>query len=156
MITGRSLIKKPVIQSFVPFCPSFPVAHIAINTPNLNPLKMWANIVNLTDFGSVITPKTVKKFGVLACSSKMKIIKYKVEYFIGGCRLLLITKSHCFLYRMDPPVDKRRTLITQQSTVWTRRQHAVCVRRAKKRYGSKENPNVILDNLNMTVPKGTM
>uniref|UniRef100_A0A1B6GX14 Uncharacterized protein n=1 Tax=Cuerna arida TaxID=1464854 RepID=A0A1B6GX14_9HEMI len=57
---------------------------------------------------------------------------------------------------MDPPVDKRRTLITQQSTVWARRQHAVCVRRAKKRYGTKDNPNVILDNLNMTVPKGTI
>ncbi|XP_054268829.1 ABC transporter G family member 20 [Macrosteles quadrilineatus] len=57
---------------------------------------------------------------------------------------------------MDPPVDKRRTLVTQQSTVWARRQHAVCVRRAKKRYGPKDNPNVILDNLNMTVPKGTI
>ncbi|XP_075214504.1 ABC transporter oskyddad isoform X2 [Lycorma delicatula] len=52
--------------------------------------------------------------------------------------------------------DKRHTFVTQQSTVWSRRQHAVCVRRACKRYGSSKNPTVILDNLNMTVPKGTI
>ncbi|KAG5869875.1 hypothetical protein JTB14_003960 [Gonioctena quinquepunctata] len=40
------------------------------------------------------------------------------------------------------------------STVHTRRQQAVCVRRACKRYGTKSNPYVILDGLNMTVPKG--
>lgn len=51
---------------------------------------------------------------------------------------------------------RRRQLMTQQSTVATRRQHAVCVRRAYKQYGSKKNPNIILDGLNMTVPKGTM
>uniref|UniRef100_A0A1B6DVQ2 Uncharacterized protein n=1 Tax=Clastoptera arizonana TaxID=38151 RepID=A0A1B6DVQ2_9HEMI len=53
-------------------------------------------------------------------------------------------------------VDRRRTLISQQSTVWTRRQHAVCVRRACKRYGTSKAPNIILNNLNMTVPKGTI
>lgn len=51
---------------------------------------------------------------------------------------------------------KRKVLISQQSTVATRKQQAVCVRRAHKIYGTKRNPNVILDGLNMTVPKGTM
>lgn len=51
---------------------------------------------------------------------------------------------------------RRKVLISQQSTVATRRQQAVCVRRAHKIYGTKKNPNVILDGLNMTVPKGTM
>lgn len=51
---------------------------------------------------------------------------------------------------------RRKVLISQQSTVASRRQQAVCVRRAHKIYGTKKNPNVILDGLNMTVPKGTM
>lgn len=50
----------------------------------------------------------------------------------------------------------RRILLSQPSTVASRRQNAVCVRRAHKMYGTKQNPNVILDGLNMTVPKGTM
>ncbi|XP_034939310.1 ABC transporter G family member 23 [Chelonus insularis] len=40
------------------------------------------------------------------------------------------------------------------STLDTRRHQAVCVRRAFKKYGPKSNPNIILDGLNMTVPKG--
>lgn len=44
----------------------------------------------------------------------------------------------------------------QKSTVHSRKQQAVCVRRAHKNYGSAKNPNVILDGLNMTVPKGAM
>ncbi|KAK9501880.1 hypothetical protein O3M35_012521 [Rhynocoris fuscipes] len=52
------------------------------------------------------------------------------------------------------PVMIKNKLVTQQSTVWTRRQHAVCVRRACKTYGKKDNQHIILDNLNMTVPKG--
>lgn len=51
---------------------------------------------------------------------------------------------------------KRRKFLSQPSTVATRRQQAVCVRRAYKSYGSKKNPNLILDGLNMTVPKGSM
>lgn len=51
---------------------------------------------------------------------------------------------------------RRKMLMSQQSTVATRRQQAVCVRRAHKIYGTKKNPNVILDGLNMTVPKGAM
>lgn len=51
---------------------------------------------------------------------------------------------------------KRRQFKPQQSTVSSRRQQAVCVRRAFKQYGSKSNAHVILDGLNMTVPKGTM
>lgn len=51
---------------------------------------------------------------------------------------------------------KRRQFLSQPSTVATRRQQAVCVRRAHKQYGSKRNPNIILDGLNMTVPKGAM
>nr|XP_018905608.1 PREDICTED: ABC transporter G family member 20 [Bemisia tabaci]XP_018905609.1 PREDICTED: ABC transporter G family member 20 [Bemisia tabaci] len=50
--------------------------------------------------------------------------------------------------------ERRSHFVTQQSTVWSRRQQAVCVRRAYKRYGTTKNPNVILDGLNMTVPKG--
>lgn len=58
-----------------------------------------------------------------------------------------------------PAIDwkaRRKILKSQPSTVATRRQQAVCVRRAHKIYGTKKNPNVILDGLNMTVPKGTM
>lgn len=51
---------------------------------------------------------------------------------------------------------RRRQFMSQPSTVATRRQQAVCVRRAHKSYGPKNNPNVILDGLNMTVPKGAM
>lgn len=54
------------------------------------------------------------------------------------------------------PIKRRQRFISQQSTVATRRQQAVCVRRAHKQYGSKRSPNIILDGLNMTVPKGTM
>lgn len=52
------------------------------------------------------------------------------------------------------PKIPRKVLLTQQSTVWTRRQHAVCVRRAMKRYGTKKCPTTILNDLNMTVPRG--
>nr|AMQ10350.1 ABC transporter G family member 5 [Mythimna separata] len=45
---------------------------------------------------------------------------------------------------------------TQKSTVASRKQQAVCVRRAHKRYGTQKNPNIILDGLNMTVPKGAI
>lgn len=58
-------------------------------------------------------------------------------------------------HRMDI-ASRRRQFMSQPSTVATRRQQAVCVRRACKNYGPKKNPNVILDSLNMTVPKGTM
>lgn len=51
---------------------------------------------------------------------------------------------------------RRRQFMSQPSTVATRRQQAVCVRRAHKTYGTKTNPNIILDGLNMTVPKGSM
>lgn len=51
---------------------------------------------------------------------------------------------------------RRKQFMSQPSTVASRRQQAVCVRRAHKNYGTKKNPNVILDGLNMTVPKGSM
>lgn len=51
---------------------------------------------------------------------------------------------------------KRKNFQTQQSSVQLRRLQAVCVRRAYKRYGPKKSPHVVLDGLNMTVPKGTM
>lgn len=51
---------------------------------------------------------------------------------------------------------RRAQFQPQASTVATRRSQAVCVRRAYKKYGPKNNPNVILDGLNMTVPKGAM
>uniref|UniRef100_A0A182T6V8 ABC transporter domain-containing protein n=1 Tax=Anopheles maculatus TaxID=74869 RepID=A0A182T6V8_9DIPT len=51
---------------------------------------------------------------------------------------------------------RRKMFMSQPSTVAIRRQQAVCVRRAHKIYGTKKNPNVILDGLNMTVPKGAI
>ncbi|KAK2575825.1 hypothetical protein KPH14_007203 [Odynerus spinipes] len=51
---------------------------------------------------------------------------------------------------------RRAQFQTQTSTLDTRRRQAVCVRRAYKKYGPKSNPNIILDGLNMTVPKGTI
>lgn len=58
-------------------------------------------------------------------------------------------------YSMDLAA-RRKQFMSQPSTVATRRQQAICVRRAHKSYGTKNNPNVILDGLNMTVPKGSM
>ncbi|TMW50905.1 hypothetical protein DOY81_004016 [Sarcophaga bullata] len=51
---------------------------------------------------------------------------------------------------------RRRQFMSQPSTLATRRQQAVCVRRAHKMYGSTKNPNVVLDGLNMTVQKGSI
>lgn len=51
---------------------------------------------------------------------------------------------------------RRRLFKTQPSTLASRRQQAICVRRAHKMYGNSKNPNVVLDGLNMTVPKGCM
>ncbi|KAI4460739.1 atp-binding cassette sub-family h member 1 [Holotrichia oblita] len=51
---------------------------------------------------------------------------------------------------------ERPPLLSQQSTVWTRRQQAVCVRHAYKHYGTKKKPNRVLTDLNMTVAKGTI
>lgn len=51
---------------------------------------------------------------------------------------------------------ERPPLMHQQSTVWSKRQQAVCVRHAFKQYGTKKKPNHVLSNLNMTVGKGTM
>ncbi|XP_057341033.1 ABC transporter G family member 23 [Microplitis mediator] len=49
---------------------------------------------------------------------------------------------------------RRAQFQPQPSTLDTRRRHAICVRRAFKKYGPKSNPNIVLDGLNMTVPKG--
>lgn len=51
---------------------------------------------------------------------------------------------------------ERPPLPHQQSSVYQKRQQAVCVRHAFKHYGSKKKPNHVLSNLNMTVAKGTM
>ncbi|CAH1154038.1 unnamed protein product [Phaedon cochleariae] len=51
---------------------------------------------------------------------------------------------------------ERPPLVHQQSTGWSKRQQAVCVRHAFKHYGSKKKPNHVLSNLNMTVAKGTI
>lgn len=51
---------------------------------------------------------------------------------------------------------RRQAFRSQVSTLDTRRRQAVCVRRAFKKYGSKNNPQIVLDGLNMTVPKGAM
>ncbi|XP_049823696.1 ABC transporter G family member 20 isoform X3 [Aethina tumida] len=51
---------------------------------------------------------------------------------------------------------ERPPLPHQQSSVYQKRQQAVCVRHAFKHYGSKKKPNHVLSNLNMTVAKGTI
>lgn len=51
---------------------------------------------------------------------------------------------------------ERPPMLSQQSSVWSKRQQAVCVRHAYKHYGSKKNPNHVLSDLNMTVAKGTI
>lgn len=58
--------------------------------------------------------------------------------------------------QQQQPQTQPAPLQHQQSTVWAKRQQAVCVRHAFKHYGSKKNPNHVLCNLNMTVAKGTM
>nr|CAD7575056.1 unnamed protein product [Timema californicum] len=57
---------------------------------------------------------------------------------------------------VSPECNGRPVLQTHLSTIWSRRQQAVCVRHAFKHYGSSKNPNHVLENLNMTVAKGTM
>lgn len=52
--------------------------------------------------------------------------------------------------QFSKPFDK------QESTIWQKRQQAVCVRHAFKHYGSNKRPNHVLSNLNMTVAKGTI
>lgn len=46
--------------------------------------------------------------------------------------------------------------IDDGGTMWSRQQNAVSVRHAFKTYGPKSKPNQVLNNLNMTVAKGTM
>ncbi|XP_063228570.1 ABC transporter G family member 20-like isoform X2 [Bacillus rossius redtenbacheri] len=72
---------------------------------------------------------------------------------------MLVTEANSVAVSPSPDVvsaDRGHTLQPQMSTVWSRRQHAVCVRHAFKHYGSKKNPNHVLENLNMTVAKGTI
>lgn len=57
---------------------------------------------------------------------------------------------------MELKTRRQTQFQSQASTLDTRRRQAICVRRAFKKYGSKNNPNIVLDGLNMTVPKGTM
>lgn len=56
----------------------------------------------------------------------------------------------------DLHARRLKQLRPQKSTLYSRKQQAVCVRRAHKRYGTVKSPNIILDGLNMTVPKGTI
>lgn len=71
----------------------------------------------------------------------------RVEPINSGPDLVGVTTDR----RNGPP-----PMQTRQSTVWNRRQQAVCVRHAYKNYGSKKNPNHVLNDLDMTVGKGTM
>lgn len=52
--------------------------------------------------------------------------------------------------------QRKHVLKAQASVATVARQQAVCVRRAYKHYGASKNPLVVLDGLNMTVPKGSM
>ncbi|KAG7297604.1 hypothetical protein JYU34_019659 [Plutella xylostella] len=45
---------------------------------------------------------------------------------------------------------------SDETTMWSKRQQAVCVRAACKQYGSTKQPNHVLSNLNMTCAKGTI
>ncbi|CAH0554732.1 unnamed protein product [Brassicogethes aeneus] len=78
---------------------------------------------------------------------------------------MLITEGSAMGERVEPVVPgpdlvgvnvERPPLTHQQSTVWNKRQQAVCVRHAFKHYGSNKKPNHVLSNLNMTVAKGTI
>lgn len=71
-------------------------------------------------------------------------------------QLIMEPASSSTSLQMADISQRRKQLKTQQSTVTSRRQQAVCVRRAYKSYGPKKNANVVLDGLNMTVPKGCM
>ncbi|XP_037955428.1 ABC transporter G family member 20-like [Teleopsis dalmanni] len=51
---------------------------------------------------------------------------------------------------------RREMFMTQPSTTTINQQQAICVRKAYKIYGSKKNPNCVLEGLNMTVPKGSI
>ncbi|XP_068625706.1 ABC transporter G family member 20 [Battus philenor] len=66
--------------------------------------------------------------------------------------------EHITINTIEEQLNNRRMrqLKPQKSTISSRRQQAVCVRRAHKKYGPTKNPNVILDGLNMTVPKGAI
>ncbi|XP_069695762.1 ABC transporter G family member 23-like isoform X2 [Periplaneta americana] len=52
--------------------------------------------------------------------------------------------------------QRKHVLKAQASVATVARQQAVCVRRAYKHYGASKNPLVVLDGLNMTVPKGSI
>ncbi|PNF21464.1 ABC transporter G family member 23 [Cryptotermes secundus] len=52
--------------------------------------------------------------------------------------------------------ERRSHFQSQQSTVASRRQQAVCVRRAYKHYGTKKMRHIVLEGLNMTVSKGAI
>lgn len=82
-------------------------------------------------------------------SEKTKEVTIKTEDLPG-------TSSSSDMAYSQELAARRRQFMSQPSTVATRRQQAVCVRRAHKSYGPKKNPNVVLDGLNMTVPMGSM
>lgn len=76
----------------------------------------------------------------------------RVEPINTGPDLVGVTTERNNQTQQPPPPS----VLTRQSSVWVRKQQAVCVRHAYKNYGSKKNPNHVLSDLNMTVSKGTM
>ncbi|XP_035721767.1 ABC transporter G family member 20-like isoform X1 [Vespa mandarinia] len=82
-------------------------------------------------------------------SSRMRIFHFHHKMDVPNATPIIPTASLELKTR-------RAQFQTQTSTLDTRRRQAVCVRRACKKYGPKKNSNIVLDGLNMTVPKGAI
>jgi hypothetical protein len=74
-----------------------------------------------------------------------------LSYF--DCTIFIFNFSFSHLFRGS---EQTVATIDDGGTVWSRQQNAVSVRHAFKTYGPKSKPNQVLNNLNMTVQKGTM
>lgn len=69
----------------------------------------------------------------------------------------MIIKKNSIFSSPDPVMATNNDGGTITQNQWQRNsQAAVSVRHAFKAYGKKKNANQVLNNLNMTVPKGTM
>lgn len=101
----------------------------------------------------VDTSRIFLSFHIFSCNATEKQMALFFSSFLLFNVKMATTNSPNILMELK---TRRQQFQTQTSTLDTRRRQAVCVRRAFKKYGSKSNPNIILDGLNMTVPKGTM
>lgn len=91
---------------------------------------------------------------------------------VKGVKKMLISRAHSkisqqtffnillifikFFFMFSRSSEQTIATIDDGGTQWARQQNAVSVRHAFKIYGPKSKPNQVLNNLNMTVAKGTM